>query len=303
MTRRFYLMRHPAPVLLYFVAAACLAMSTYEPLCAALSLFGASVSLFILKGARAFFKILLIYLLMMLLIAFLNPFFSQRGLTVLFYAGGTPYTVEAVLFGLSAGMSMVAAIEWLNVLFLALPRGRFLALFSKIAPVSASIISMVFRYMPELLKKSRAISDSKKGLGADIGGIRGAVDMSGVLVSWSLEESVDTADSMRARNYGVGKRTVAHDLSLSLRDKIELVVIVVLSCFGILSVMRSGDFLFYPSMRFVAHGWEIFGYGIFVLLPTITGIYERMSESFRLRAANKSQQSDPGNLRFYNPHY
>lgn len=300
MTRRFYLMRHPAVILFYFVAAAGLAMSTYEPFCSALTLFGASVTLFILKGARAYLKTMTLYLFMVLLLAFLNPFYSQSGLTVLFYVGGTPYTIEAFIYGLSAGFSMVATIEWLNALYLALPRGRFLALFSKIAPVTASLISMIFRYMPELLRKSQAIIDSKKGLGVNNGGLKGAVDMSNVLVSWSMEESIETADSMRDRNYGKRRRTSGHDLKLSGRDKLELILIIVFFCFSLFCVIRSEDFLFYPHIRLVSHGWEFLGYVLYVLLPLIAGRYERAIEFLRLKTKEKTMQTDISPLWFYN---
>lgn len=301
MIRRFYLMRHPVTILLYFVAAAVLAMSTYDPVCAALSFFGSSISLFMLSGTRAFLRTFFVYLIMILLVALLNPFFSQRGLTVLFYVGGTPYTLEAVFFGVSASMSMISAIQWLNVLFFVLPRGRFLALFSKIAPVTASLVSMVFRYIPELLRKSRAITDSKKGLGVGVGGLKGAYSMSNALVSWSMEESLETADSMRARNYGKKKRSSAHDLSFSRSDRFELIVIIVFLCFGVVSVMRSTDFLFYPRIHFASHGFEIFGYGIYVLLPAILAAYEKVNELLRLKVSVKEPRKNTDFLIFYNP--
>ena len=275
MTRRGYLLRHPACVLFYFAGAAGLAMCTLEPLCAALSLLGGAAALLPLKGVRAFFRAWALYLPLLFVLAAVNPFFSKKGLTLLFYVGGTPYTLEALCYGFSAGMALVAAMQWFSALRLALPAGRFLALFSKIAPVTASMVSMVFRFLPETLQKSRAILDAKRSLGAKEGGLRGAAGFSAALAAWSLEDSVETADSMRARGYGQGRRTSAHDLSLTLRDGAELLLLALLFACGVACAVRAGAFRFYPRLRFAPHGWEAAGYAAFVLLPALAGLLER----------------------------
>ena len=47
-----------------------------------------------------------------------------------------------------------------------------------------------------------------------------------ILVTWILEDSIDTADSMNARGYGLNGRTSFSIYRLDKRDKIILLIIV-----------------------------------------------------------------------------
>ena len=74
--------------------------------------------------------------------------------------------------------------------------------------------------------------------------VRGGVRVFDSLVSWSMENSIDTADAMKARGYGLPGRTNFSLFRFRQRDVILLCIMggfsaVILACFA------SGGFSFY----------------------------------------------------------
>ncbi|MEI3176077.1 MAG: hypothetical protein V8S96_06110 [Lachnospiraceae bacterium] len=68
--------------------------------------------------------------------------------------------------------------------------------------------------------------------------VRGGVRVFDSLVSWSMENSIDTADAMKARGYGLPGRTNFSLFRFRQRDVILLCIMggfsaVILACFGI----------------------------------------------------------------------
>ena len=69
-----------------------------------------------------------------------------------------------------------------------------------------------------------------------------------ILVTWSLESSVETGDSMRARGYGLKGRSSYSVFAWSARDSVVLAVILVLVaavCFAM--SCGYGEFSYYPA--------------------------------------------------------
>src|SRR3712207_4420917 len=73
-----------------------------------------------------------------------------------------------------------------------------------------------------------------------------------ILVTWALEDAVQTADSMKARGYGYGKRTTFTIFKFTKQDGIMLsfIILVVIICFIGYGV-GIGNLRFYPTIAHI----------------------------------------------------
>ena len=109
----------------------------------------------------------------------------------------------------------------------------------------------------------------------------GGMRMFDSLLSWALENSIDTADAMRARGYGLPGRTNYSLFRFHKRDGILLGVILLLAAM-IATFAFGGGFYYayYPSMQSVDSTLrDILRYGVvllFMLLPSFVEIKENI---------------------------
>src|SRR5690606_6971572 len=142
----------------------------------------------------------------------LNPFLNSRGTHVFFYFRGKQVTLEATVYGIVMALSLVTILLIFISFNLILNGNKFLFVFSKLLPKTAFLVMLAIRFVPLLKRRLGEINDVQriKGMTIASGNIKeraknGMVIMQ-ILLTWSLEEAIETADSMKARGYGLGKR-------------------------------------------------------------------------------------------------
>jgi len=209
----------------------------------------------IINGRRGVKLSLLLFLPMFLLIAISNPLFNHRGTTILFFFMDNPITLEAMLYGICSGASLVAIIVWFSCYHKVITSDKFLYLFAKITPAVALLITMTIRMISKLNYQLKTISNAQHTIGLDqstgnlIEKVRKGMRVISILLSWSMEDAIETADSMKARGYGLKNRNTFSLFKFDKRDGLVLGVISVLAgiCFaGYFS--GYGTMQFYPSI-------------------------------------------------------
>ena len=205
MRMRFFGGLHPAVSFLYFAAVA-LTLVCFPPSMAALSLIGAvffspQIKRLAKRGADTF------VLPMFLLIAIANPLFNHRGVTMLCMLFDQWFTLEAVCYGLVSAASLSAVIFWFTCYQAVMTSDKFLFLFGQIAPNTALLITMTLGLIPRLQERSAQIRTAQKMLLPEnkrlLPRLHAANRNLSALLTWSMENAVQTADSMKARGYGV----------------------------------------------------------------------------------------------------
>ena len=102
---------------------------------------------------------------------------------------------------------------------------KFIYLFGRAIPALSLVLSMTLRFVPRFRRQFRAVSQAQRYMGRDTssGGLlqrgKNAMKVFSVLVTWSLESAIDTADSMRSRGYGQPGRTAFSIYRLDDRDR------------------------------------------------------------------------------------
>ena len=275
---RYFENLHPICILLYFVAVIGLTLACFHPVMLAVSLAGAFSFLLRLKGGKGAGMQLRFVASMFLLVAVANPLINHHSVTLLGMFLNQWITLEAIAYGITAGLSLAALILWFGCYSEVMTSEKFLYLFGKIAPASALLISMALQLVPKLNRQLTEIKESQEMLRPtrrNLGGKLGtALRHTSTLVGWSLEGAVGQADSMKARGYGLKRRTTFHLFHFDSRDFRFLCGVLML--FGACVIARAfghGHMEFYPRMDAIITGESglvlYILFGVLAFLPAI----------------------------------
>lgn len=264
---------HPAVNFLFFAAAIGCGMVIQHP--AYILAGGVCGGLYfcLLSGRRGFARIGML-LPLPILTAVLNPLINHRGKAVLFLVMGKPYTLEALCYGLALGGIFLVMMLWFGCYSAVLTSDKFTSLFGSLIPSLSLLLVMVLRLIPAFTRKTKQVLDARRaiGMGAEQTGslgqkLRSGMTVLSALTSWALEGSIITADSMRARGYGCGRRTSFRLYRMTGRDWALLILIVGLFCLVILAGGTEASYT--PVMKAAPLGWGFPAYCALLLIPTI----------------------------------
>ena len=248
---------HPTINLLYFIAVIGFTMFFTHPVCLGFSLVCANSYSFYLNGRKAIRFTMLYMIPMLLFTVLLNPVFNHQGGTILAYLpDGNPLTLESLLYGVAAAVMMVSVIAWFSCFNEVMTSDKFVYLFGRILPALSLILAMALRFVPRFQAQIKVIANAQKCIGKDVshGGLfqrmLHGVKILSILVTWALENAIETADSMKARGYGLPGRTAFSIFRFDRRDTYALLYI--LSCAAIVIIgasMGAYHFRYYPTIK------------------------------------------------------
>lgn len=247
---------HPAVNFLYFALVLGFTMFLMYPVSLAVSIVSAAVYAVQLNGAGAVKRSMKCLLPMALLAAVVNPAFNHAGVTFIMYLpGGNPLTLESILYGLAASGMLLAALLWFSCVTAVLTTDKFVYLFGRIAPALGLVLSMTVRFVPRFAARFREARAARRCLAPAgqeglIARLRELAAVLSAMVSWSMENAMDTADSMKSRGWGLPGRTAYTVYRLTDRDRGLLLWLGLAGVF-LLSCAASGamDWRYYPTVR------------------------------------------------------
>ena len=261
-------------------------MFTRHPLVIALALTGAVFFLVAAEGIRSAKKPLGLSALLILLVTLTNPLFMHRGVTPLFVVFGKLVTLESLLYGAVSGAMLAAVILWFRGYSTVMTSDKFLYLFGRVFPKLSLILSMAFRFIPLFVRQIRGVYQVQKTMGMHdsralsdrfLGGAR----VFSAVLTWALENAIDTADSMRARGYGLPGRTSFSLFSFGKADRIALTATLTLAGAAAFGAWTGAlDFTYYPAISRPEVDmadpvvWILIG--VMMLLPAMIETADRM---------------------------
>ena len=199
-TGRFILM-HPVVTASYYTIVIGILMFSNSPLFLISAIAMGMCYDMLLKGRRSLRNNLFIILFMSFLTVLINALFTHNGSTVLFYLGNNRVTLEAACYGLAMALMLSGVVIWFSSFNVVMTSEKLIYIFGRFAPVLGLTLSMIFRFVPLLRTRFELIGEGQKALYAGdekgfIGKIRQFGKEVSILVSWSLESSIESADSM-----------------------------------------------------------------------------------------------------------
>ena len=287
---------HPICIFIFFAGVLGFTLACSHPVIGGVSLVCACAYLVCLRGLGRLRRHLKFALPLMIIVAVANPLFNHRGKTLLFIMFDQWFTLEAVAYGVVAGVQLGAVILWFACYQIVMTSDKFLYLFGKAAPSAALLITMTLRLIPGLQSQLEQIKTAHRMLEPKperlAQKMHVAIRRLSTLLSWSMENAVEMADSMKARGYGVRRRTTFHLFRFDSRDTVILSVLLLLC--GVCLLGRAfghGDMRFFPSMSAVFTGESgMVTYGAFTLFGLLPTIFE-ISENLRLAAYTRQAGS------------
>lgn len=275
---------HPAVSAVYFASVLLITMFSGNPFLAVVSLFGGAIFYVISEKKQNRIKEFGFYLLIFIVVSVSNPLFSHKGKTVLFFINSNHVTLESLLYGIGTALMLISVLLWFSCLNRVLTEDKILFLFGRFLPKTALLISNALRFVPLLKIQAKKIRAAQKAMGLYSSDsisdkLRGLLRTFSALVSWSLENAVDTAASMKARGYGLKNRSRYSPYKFRKSDALMLCVIIVADLVCILSILSNQlDFVFYPAVSFSQLNYinltAISAFALLCLLPIIIEIKE-----------------------------
>ena len=247
---------HPIVNFSYFMIVIIFSMFLMHPVCLGVSFVSAFIYSVMLKGKKAIKTNLLYMLPLMIFTAVINPLVNHAGVTILCYLpSGNPLTLESVFYGLSASVMIVSVIAWFSCYNEVMTSDKFIYLFGRVIPSLSLVLSMTLRFVPRFSTHLRKVTAAQKCLGRDIsqGSVikraKNALAILSIMVTWSLENAIETADSMKSRGYGLGRRTAFSNYIFDKRDVEALFVIIVLGIYiTVGAVLGKLKFWYFPML-------------------------------------------------------
>lgn len=288
-----------------------------------ISLFSAVVYYFMLKKTEGL-KYCAVVVGIIIVSAIINPLFSHKGGTLLFYLfTGNPVTLESIIYGLISAIIIGAMLLWFSTFNQVMGVERILGAIGKVLPNVSLLITMIMRFIPQYTRHQRKVSmvnkvnkrnydekinllnrektekenviearkrqKKKSGIEAHIGqkkknGIDKIIDSIkegsrtfSITTTWALENSIYTADSMKARGFGTGRRTNYSNYKFQKRDYLLMGWLVILWLVVVFSLEREKVYTYYYPFIQVKNNVVVYLiYGLLCLTPVLINVKEEI---------------------------
>ena len=283
---------HPVVNFLYFLAILVLSMFFMHPVCLGISLLAAMCYFFYLKGPKAVGFQLKFMLPLLLLTAVLNPLFNHEGATILLYfKGGNPLTLEAIWYGIASASMVITVVTWFACCNVVMTSDKFVYLFGKLIPALSLILSMTLRFVPRFTAQIKVVTQAQRCVGRDVSSgnvlqrIKNALTILSIVITWALENAIETADSMRSRGYGMTGRTAFSIYRLQRRDIYALICLLLAVAYVITGSATGGIYWqYYPMASGNLAGFYTLSvftvYLLLCLMPLLINFWEDLKWKF-----------------------
>ncbi len=288
---------HPIVNFIFFAFVIGFSMFIMNPACLLISLVCALVNALYLNGKKAV-RLSVLYLLpTIIIIAIVNPVFNHDGVTMLaYFPWDNPLTLESIIYGIATAVLLSSIVLWFSCFNEVMTSDKFIYLFGRIVPSLSLVLSMALRFVPKFIFQFNVIRNSQKCIGRDISDgkllqrLKNAAKIISIMISWALENAIETADSMKSRGHGLKGRTAFSIYRFSKRDAAVLSIIIISGIILIImSVLDVAKFRYFPSVKGnVISAPAIIYYALYfslMIMPLAINVWEGIKWK-RLRSAN-----------------
>lgn len=268
--------RHPAVNFVFFLGVIVASALIQHPAYVLAGFVMGAIYYLLLNGSKGF-KFLLLLLPLFVFVAAINPLFNTDGQRILRYVFGRPYTLEALIYGAALSGMIVVMILWFGCYNKVLTGDKFTSLFGNLIPAISLLLVMVFRMVPNFIRKARQLAGARKSIGKGAGEnatakekVTDGLTLLGALTAWALEGSVVTGDSMRARGYGTAKRSSFMIYRMTLSDWLLMAAMALLLGLTMVAAgLGQMTAAFTPTMEIAPVSWGLIPYTLFLMIPIL----------------------------------
>ena len=283
---------HPFINLIYFAFVISFSLTISHPLAQGISLVCAVIYAVSINGKKSVIFLLKYCLPMVLLTAFINPAFNHEGATTLLYfPNGNPLTLESILYGFSAGVMIITTLMWFSSFNRVMTTDKFIYLFGKVIPALSLVLSMSLRFVPKFKSQMETVTEAQKSIGRDVSSgsfmqrTKTAILIFSIMITWSLENAIETADSMKSRGYGLKGRTAFSIYRFDKRDKNAIVWLALCGLLVIVgAIMNTFGFRYFPDISYAAFDMTTIPFYCVYFALCITPVILNLKEEIKWKA-------------------
>lgn len=215
---------HPSLLLGYFAAVIAMAIGFDHPCCVAVAYGGAFLCSAALGRRVLRFDLVLIPLG----VAFVLFYASYRhfGVTVLaMNLRGNRITLESLVYGAVLAGKTSAVLMWLSCALSVVSDDKLVYLFGRVMPRFSMALAVLLRAVPRMAERWRSVALARYGVGrsARQGNIPQRIkhfsQTLSIVTTWTLEDFVESAASMKSRGSGLRGRTAFALYAFDGRDR------------------------------------------------------------------------------------
>ncbi len=277
---------HPLLLFLYFGVVLFFCMFFLHPVILLISICSGFIYSILLNGRKAL-KFNACMLPVAGAVALMNPLFNHAGVTILFYLNNNPVTLESIVFGSIYALAFFSVILTFSCFNRIMTSDKLMYLFGRLIPILSLMFSMTLRFVPRYKAQLKKITDAQKCIGMDpshgsiLRRTKNGVQIISTLITWALENAIESADSMRARGFGLKGRTSFSIFSWKKRDRALLITEGLLTCI-LLTGLALGEYesSYIPIIHVSGlNGAGVpfyFAYALFCLTPVIANCKEEL---------------------------
>lgn len=242
---------HPLVNVLFFISVIAFGMLLRHPVYLVISFISSMAYYLKLSGKDGRKTVFRFLLPMLLFVILINSFFNHYGVTTLFVLpSGNNFTFEALVMGFVSGITVVSVIQWFFCYNEVVTEDKFMHIFGRILPKGALVVSMILRFVPLYRRRYKEISQARKYMGQNesnnfIVKIKNTFKNIGILVSWSFENAIETADSMKARGYGLKGRTYYSRFQWHTGDTLAIIPLMLFDALIISGLVGNSAYCIY----------------------------------------------------------
>ena len=301
MERKYIDQIHPAVGFFYIAAVLVITMITMNPYLLAISCITSIIVMGYLKGLSELRKNIVPDISVIIFTVGIQPVFSGSGKTVLYYVNDRAVYLEGYIYGLVIAMLLITVFNWCTVMRILMDSEKWMYLIGRLSPTLAMMITMILRFIPLMRQRYRVIHEGQVGMGrynnlyskkknvlyafmGFIEKIRHRIKEISILISWSLENSIETSDSMESRGYGLKGRTSYHRYILKKIDIIQMILIAGAFAYVLVPVLLRQFMAYYLPRVYIesVSVWHVIVMVVYIVLAVFPVVFYKKSDIERV---------------------
>lgn len=211
---------------------------------------------------------------------------------------GNNITVEALFYGLVRGMQAAAFIMNFACMLAVFSMDKVIYLAGRLFPRLSLFISIFLRSFSRIRERNADVNISRKGIGMGkgqskvIGDIRNRLSILSIIITWTLEDYIESSLSMKCRGYTLKHRTSFSIYRFDNRDRSLVIMLFIgITLAFMAAALNQTNILYDPEIiMYRPKGWSyIFylSYACFCFLPM--GI--ELLNSIKYKRINKEEKA------------
>lgn len=138
---------------------------------------------------------------------------------------GNMITLESLVTGLVIGVTIASVLMWFSCMNAVVSSDKVVYLFGRISPRLSLFLSILLRMVPRIKERAHKINVAQRAIGRGTGQgnffrrIRNFLRIASIVVTWTMENMIETSDSMKCRGYTLKGRSAFSIYRFDYRDR------------------------------------------------------------------------------------